>query len=441
MMAQISAQPAVLPEEAYRARLDQIAAQPEMRDDNLTLPAGAGKLAGAFGAVGVLALLATVIGGFVYEPGHALAAFEVGLFACLGASLGALFLIMIFHSLNAGWTSTIRRQFENIASLIPFCCLGLGVVILIEWIGPGHEGHGVLLSWLRPENHDAHLVEHKSGFLNIGFLAVRWVFYSVVWSFLALRLRWLSREQDRTGNRWLTRKARFMSGWGLLICALTCAFAAFDFLMGMDYRFFSTMFGVYFFAISALACVSLVSIVLASIRGTGRLTGVVTDEHFHDLGKLVFAFTCFWAYIAFGQYFLIWYSNIPEETYYVIERTTGGWKPLFVAIAFGHFVVPFVLLVSRWPKRSTLGLGLAGVYMLVLTLADLIWVIRPMVYLDVPWITHADPGPSGWWVDAAGIIGVLGIYGALLIRQIASAPLIPTKDPMLHEALAHKNYV
>ena len=441
-MAQISARHAVLPEDAYRARLDDIAARPEMGEDNLTLPmAAAAKVSGALGVVGLLALLLTVIGGFVYTPAHALAAFEVGLFVCLGASLGSLFLIMIFHSLNAGWSSTIRRQLENIASLIPVCWVGLVIVFVVEWLGLGREGSGVLLTWMLDAKAHDHLVHHKAGFLNPGFLAIRVLIYGAVWSFLALRLSWLSREQDRTGNRWLTRKARFMSGWGLLACALTTAFASFDFLMAMDYRFFSTMFGVYMFAISALAAVSVCAIVLAIIRGFGRLTGVVTEEHFHDLGKLVFAFTCFWAYIAFGQYFLIWYSNIPEETYYMLYRTTGGWKPLFIVLAIGHFIVPFVLLVSRKPKRSTIALGVAGGYMLLLTILDLVWVIRPMVYLDTPWSMGTVPGAIGWWLDVAGIVGVMAVFGALLVQRIASAPLIPTKDPMLHEALSHANYV
>ncbi|GJM19083.1 MAG: hypothetical protein DHS20C14_12960 [Phycisphaeraceae bacterium] len=440
-MAQISARAGAIPDDAYHTRLDAIARSPEMREDNITLPdAPAMKIAGVLGAVGVFSLLLVVIGGFVHNWSHALAAFEIGLFVCTAASLGSLFLVMIWHSLNAGWHVTVRRQFENIASLIPFCCLGLLVVIIVELIGPGHEGSGVLLTWLLDVKQGDHLVHHKSGYLNPGFLVVRWCVYAVVWSFLALRLRALSREQDRTGNRWLSRKMRFMSGWGLLITALTSAFASFDFLMSMDYRFFSTMWGVYFFAVSVLAAVSLASIILAVIRSMGRLTGVVTEEHFHDLGKLVFAFTCFWAYISFGQYFLIWYSNIPEETYFFIIRTTAQWKPLFVTLAFAHFVVPFVLLVPRVPKRSTLGLGLAGVYMLILTIADLVWVIRPMVYVDQPW-APTDPGVMAWWLDAAGVIGVLGIFGALLVRQIASAPLVPTKDPMLHEALAHKNYV
>lgn len=440
-MARMSAS-AVLSEQDYRQRHEAMAALPEMREDNTSLlSTRATTLAGAMAAVGALGLLLTAIGAFVLSPAHALAAFEVGLFTCTAASLGSLFLVMILHSVNAGWSATIRRQLENIASIIPLCCIGLGLVVVIELIGPGREGSGVLLTWLLAEKRGDYLVQHKAGFLNPVFFAIRWFIYSAVWSFLALRLRAISRQQDRTGDRWLTRKARFMSGWGLLACALTTAFASFDFLMAMDYRFFSTMFGVYFFAVSALAAVSVCSIVLAVLRGFGRLTGVVTEEHFHDLGKLVFAFTCFWAYISFSQYFLIWYSNIPEETYWYLHRTTGDWKPLFVALAIGHFIVPFVLLVSRLPKRSTLGLGAAGVYLLILTVADLVWVIRPMVYLNVPWAPVENPGIAGWWLDAAGILGVLGLYGAVLVRQIASAPLIPIRDPLLHESLAHKNYV
>ncbi len=428
---------AVLTEAQWQARLDKLAAHPAMRHDNVHLPEGAtNKLSGLLLIIGAAALVVTILGAFTFNARHALAAFEVGLFTCIAMSVGAQFLVMIFHSLNAGWTTTSRRQFENVASLLPVCwVMALGVV-LIEILGGG-----VLLTWLDKGLTGDHLLELKSPYLNAGFFVVRFLIYGLVWLGLSQLMFRLSRKQDETGQRGLTRVMRFNSGWGLLVMTLTTAFFAFDFLMALDFRFFSTMWGVYFFASSTLASVSVVVLILAVLRGTGRLTGAVTEEHFHDLGKLILTFTVFWSYIAFSQYFLIWYANIPEETAWYVYRTgEGGYKALFIILAFGHFVAPFCILLFRKVKRTTGLLAFMAAYMIAITVADMIWIVRPMVYAGA----HAAENPgldATWWLDAAGIIGALSIWGFFLVRAVGASPLVPLKDPTLHEALAHKNYV
>lgn len=431
----------------HNARLEKIGALPEMGTDNITAPSSmVAGLSTAFGAVGVLGLLVTIVGAFVVNTTHALASFQVGLFVVTAASLGCLAVNMILHAVNAGFHVTSRRVMEKVASMLPLCMLGVLVVLVIELLpvhGPeGSVGSGVLLTWLRPEMDGNYILEKKSAYLNTPFLVLRFVIYAALWSFLSLRLLGWSTRQDRTGDRTLSRQMRFTSSWGLLAFALSLAFFAFDFLMSQDFRFFSTMWGVYFFAISALAGVSLTALILAVLRMSGRLTGVVTPEHFHDLGKLIFAFTCFWAYIAFSQYFLIWYSNIPEETHWYIHRQSNGWKTLFVILAFAHFVVPFILFVSRVPKRSTVGLAFMGVWSLLVTVLDVIFIIRPMVYTGTSWTPALEAAtPANWWLDVFAILAPIGIYGFFLIRKLGNGPLIPTKDPFLPEALAHKNYV
>ena len=427
---------AVLTEAQWQKRLEKLAAHPAMRHDNVHLPEGATtKLSGLLLIVGAAAIVVTILGAFAVNARHALAAFEVGLFTCLAMSLGALFLTMVFHSLNAGWTSTVRRQFENVASILPICWLMALGVVLIEVLGGG-----VLLTWLSDQMAGNYLLQKKSPYLNPVFFGARFLVYGLIWLALSQLMYRTSRRQDETGQRGLTRVMRFNSGWGLLAFALTTAFFAFDFLMSLDFRFFSTMWGVYFFASCALASVSVVVLILAVLRGMGRLTGAVTEEHFHDLGKLVLSFTVFWAYIAFSQYFLIWYSNIPEETaWYVYRQGVGGYKPLFLILAFGHFVVPFCILLFRKVKRSTPLLAFMALYMIAMTVADMVWIIRPMVYVR----EHAaeNPGMTAIWLDAAGVVGALCLWGFFLVRAIGAGPLVPLKDPTLHEALAHKNYV
>jgi hypothetical protein len=427
---------AYLSEADWQKRLEKIAANPAMRHDNVHLPEGAtNKLSGLLLIIGAAAIVVTILGAFAVNKYHALAAFEVGLFTCVAMSLGALFLTMVFHSLNAGWTSTVRRQFENVASILPVCWVMVLAVVLIELLGGG-----ILLTWLSDENAGDYLLGKKTPFLNPVFFGARFVIYGLVWLVLSQLMFRVSRKQDETGNRSLTRVLRFNSGWGLLAFALTTAFFAFDFLMALDFRFFSTMWGVYYFASCTLASVSVVVLVLAVLKGTGRLTGAVTEEHFHDLGKLVLSFTVFWSYIAFSQYFLIWYSNIPEETAWFVYRTgEGGYKTLFLVLAFGHFVFPFCILLFRKVKRTTGLLAFMAAYMIAMTVADMIWIIRPMVYVGER--AAENPGWNAVWLDAAGIIGALCIWGFFLVRAVGASPLVPLKDPTLHEALAHKNYV
>jgi hypothetical protein len=188
----------------------------------------------------------------------------------------------------------------------------------------------------------------------------------------------------------------------------------------------------------------LVVIVLGRLKGAGKLEGLVTEEHFHDLGKLMFAFTVFWAYIGFGQYFLIWYSNIPEETRYFLARKggvdgIGEWAPVATFLVIGHFVVPFFILLWHAVRRSATALTVMGVLAIFMQVVDIFWIVRPMVYAGAEFTdkVHADR----LWIDAAGIIGVLALYGAFLVRRVASGPLVPLKDPRMPEALHHRNYV
>lgn len=418
----------------YQAMLDRLALEPALAAGNTTLaPAAAGGLARILLGLGAVGLAVVVIGGFLVGFRPAFAAYQIGVFSATAISLGALFWVLLFHITNAAWCATIRRQFENVASLVPLCMLMVGVILVVEIVTDG-----TFLSWMAitPEDHD-HLFEHKKGYLNTTFLVIRFLFYAGVWSFLALRMRGWSLEQDRSGDRWLTRRMRFNSGWGILILALTTAFFAFDFLMGMDFRFYSTMWGVYFFAACAYSSLALLAIVFAWLIGQGKLAGVVTGEHTHDLGKLMFAFTVFWAYISFSQYFLIWYGNIPEETMYYIYRREGVWMYLAAVLVVAHFLIPFFLLISRAPKKNPRLLAAIGVFMLVAHAIDMTFVIQPMVDAgqEKTW------GLSTWWLTVSGLLGVLGVFGFFLVRRIVSVPLVAMKDPRLPQALEHRNYV
>ena len=405
--------------------------------ENIYVPEGAGigfsNL--ALGAGGVCLLL-TAVGAVLHGPKHALASYLVGVMAVLGMSLGAMFLVMVQHLTNAGWTVTIRRQCENIMALLPLAVALLIPYLVLQLVLPDDMK---LVQWMRSDMKGDYLLQKKAAYLNETFFAIRAVLYVGIWLFLAHRLWNHSVTQDRTGDRTETAKARRMSTWGMFAFALSLAFASFDWLMSLDFRFFSTMWPVYIFAGAVFSSLGVLAIVLSTLRTFGRLTGVVTGEHYHDLGKLMFSFSVFWAYIAFSQYFLIWYSNIPEETAYYFRRMTGGWESLSAFLAFGHFGVPFFILLFRNVKKSTIGLAAVAVWMLFMHILDIFWIVRPMVYASTP----ADQMPGGItiWLDIVAIAGVLAIFAGALVRKVSSGVLIPLNDPRQSEALAHRNYV
>lgn len=393
---------------------------------------GLGKLAPALWFVGVVGLVVALLGANTTgENGkaHALAAYHVGFLYSLGLALGCLGFTMILHQLNAGWSAAIRRQAENVASLIPVVlALFLPIVLLEVFVF-----HGKLFHWMHTEVVELDpVLKHKAGYLNVGRWLVFAGLYFAIWTILATKLRSYSVQQDTTGDKWLTAKARRMSSYGLLLFALSTAFASFDWLMSMDPHWFSTMFGVYFFAGGMLSCIALIILILGALRMSGKLEGVVTAEHFHDLGKLLFAFTVFWAYITFCQYFLIWYSNIPEETAFYNIRQMNGYEKLGLVLCFGHFLIPFVILLFRNVKRNYKLLMCVAAWQLVMHAVDLLYMVRPIA--KTRFGEHI-------WLDILGLLGPLCIFLGFVAWRIGTAPLIPLKDPRLGESLAHKNYV
>jgi hypothetical protein len=359
---------------------------------------------------------------------HALVSYHMGFLYALGIALGCLGVQMILQQFNAGWAATIRRTAETGASLFWVIAILFVPIAVIElkWT------HGLVFSWLDPAHQDQVFQEKKAWF-NPTFWTIRSIVYLLIWMGLGGVLYNLSRRQDETGDRWLTARARWISSFGLVIFALTTTFAGFDWLMSMDYHWFSTMFGVYFFAGCTLSTIAVLCMILCTLRATGRLGRMFTEEHQHDLGKLLFAFTVFWAYIAFSQYFLIWYSNVPEETAFFNARNDHGYFGLFVTLCLGHFLVPFVLLLIRPLKRSATGLRIVALWMIIMHGVDLVYIARPIVS-GMRLGEHV-------WVDIAGILGPTCLFLGLLVWKMGQGPLVPIKDPRLQEALAHKNYV
>lgn len=378
----------------------------------------------------------------------ALHSYHAGAMVPFGMAIGSLGLLLIFRLVNAGWVASIRRPLEAAASLVPLVLLLIAPTLLIEFAFS--ERTGALFHWRDPALRASdHLLQHKSGFLNDGFFLARLAVYFGVWTYLAYRLTSVSRRQDAAPNPALTARLGRTSAWGILVYALCVAFAGFDLLMGLDYHWFSTMFGVYTFAGAIFVSLALWALTLNVLAAGGRMQGFLTDEHRHDVGKLQIAFVIFWAYIAFSQYFLIWYANIPEETAWVLLRGGGSakneWTTVFWILALGHFIAPFLFLLWRDTKRRAVLLSLGCAWLILMHMVDMFWIVRPEVYKhEVMGLHDGVPvmGKIGLeWVDITGILGPVCLFLAVYVRRLASAKLVPINDPFMGEASHHKNYV
>ncbi|MGC3997742.1 MAG: hypothetical protein QM767_09710 [Anaeromyxobacter sp.] len=310
------------------------------------------------GAVGVVALALTAVGGFL-SPQRALYAYLVAFVYWLGIALGALILLGAFHASNARWPVVLRRFLEHLPAAVPLFAV---LFIPIVW-GMNH-----LFPWIHPEalaGELRHAAEHKAPYLNVPFFIGRAVFYFLCWFVIGHLLRAWSIRQDQQGGVTLTKWQRRLGAGALPLLALTLTFAAFDWLMSIDPRFFSTIFGVYWFAGSFVATFAVTILAGTATRNDLTQFGAhMSAEHFHSLGKFLLAFTAFWAYVAFSQFLLIWIANVPEEVPWYILRTNGGWLWVAVFLAALHFVVPFFLLLSRDRKRDPRRLSRVALWLL-----------------------------------------------------------------------------
>lgn len=407
-----------------------------MDRENTAMPEGSVSML-RFGAIGlgVLLIAATFFAGWTGDDRTAkiaLHAFHIGFIYALGLALGAMGFVMIFHQTNAGWSASLRRQFENVMASIWAPAILFSVLVLMQYafLSKFKDGDAYLFSWMNTAKWgEDHLLHKKAGFLNVEFFTARAVAYFVVWIGLSGALWHFSRRQDEDADKWHSYRARKLSSIGLIAFAFTTAFASFDWLMGLDFHWYSTMFGVYFFAGNALSSLALVTLILVFLRKFGRLVGHFTPEHQHDMSKLMFAFTVFWAYIGFSQYFLIWYANIPEETAYYLVRKQGPWMYLSWALPIGHFILPFLFLLPKPRRQSMTWSAIWAVWLLAMHVLDLVFIVRP------------EAGDVFHWADATGILGPILVMIGVVVGRVVSNPLIPLNDPRLAESLGHKNYV
>jgi len=345
----------------------------------------------------------------------------------IGLVLGSLLLVPLLHVSRAGWGVVVRRLAEILADHVPLMfILFLPIVLPLLW------GNSSLYEWADRQavEHDE-LLHHKAPYLNPAFFAIRALSYFAVWWLVARFFVDRSLEQDASGDPKLTVRMERASGPAILLLGLTVTFASFDWLMSLDPRWTSTIYGIYFYSGAVVAAVALWILAAMILQAGGWLKDVITVEHYHDLGKLLFACVVFWGYIAFSQYLLIWYANIPEETVWYRDRQTGPWLYVSLALVVGHLVMPFLGLLSREMKRNKAILGFWAAWLLVFH------------WIDVSWLTMPNLKREGFPVGPVELCltaSLVCFYLASVLRQAMDRPLAPVRDPRLAESLAFENF-
>ena len=368
------------------------------------------------GGIAFVALVLCMIGAYVEPMQFSFSwFFAFAYFFTLCA--GCFFWIIVHHATDAEWSVVVRRQLENIASLFVLLALLFIPVLLLR-----HQ----LYEWMDiPPGHDP-ILDSKRAYLNWNFFLVRALITLTFFIVASRLLRRFSIAQDKDGNPRFTLKMRQVSFISLPLFALCLTFGACDWMMSLNYKWFSTMWAVYIFAGAAGSSMSLLVLVITALRRAGYLQEVVTREHYHIMGKWMLAFTVFWAYIGFSQYMLIWYANIPEETQYYLARNTGSWWNLTTLLVFGRFFGTFAVLLLQSIKRHPHQLCWVAGWILLMQLLDVYIIILPALH------------GTGVHVSVWDFISVIAIGATLAfayLRIIARPSLFPVRDPRLIESL------
>jgi len=343
---------------------------------------------------------------------------------------GALWWVTIQNIVNSHWSTVIRRVAELIASNAPVLAL-LSLPVVLPLI----LGNPVMYLWADGAlMHESHELANKIGYLNPQFFAIRVVVYFGFWTLLSRFFLKRSLGQDNETEAAAAKTVvsmRRLAGPAMIGFALTVTFCAIDLIMSLDPKWFSTMFGVYYFASCVLGINSSLALTLMWLQGKGRLTNSVTVHHFHDLGKMVFAFTVFWAYVGFSQFMLLWYANIPEETLWFKLRFANSWGTLSWFLLFGHFVIPFFGLLSRHVKRNRKALAFWCIWQLVMIYVDMYWLVMPTLpgATEVPFAL----------IDLTCWVGVLALFIAGIAYRAKGLDLLAKNDPRLPKSLAFEN--
>lgn len=371
--------------------------------------------------VALVSILAC-IAGYATNPSRFFHSYTVAFAFTTFIGLGAFFFVMVQFLTGSAWSVTLRRIMENIMMTLP-----VGLLLFIPIV----LGMKEIYPWMNPEFVAANpVVKAKAAFLNQNFFIARGVIYFALWSLWAGSIYRQSTKQDHEKS---IRQMHMASKWsapGLFLVVVVGSLAAFDWLMSLDPTWYSTIFGLVNLTGGALAFFSIVTLVSLRFRANGIMANSITREHYHDLGKWMFALTAFYTYCAFSQYMLIWYSNIPEETAWFRHRLVGGWFPISIAMPFLRFLIPFFLLLCRAAKRSLKMVAFIAIWSLVVEFIDLYWIVMPTFYKD---------GPQFHWLDLATLGATVSICGLVFWSRFKKHKMAPVGDLRFEQSLHFEN--
>ena len=386
-----------------------------MTESSWTPPASLRGLASRAWMVGAVGAAASAVGFFV-DPSQFHQSYLTAWLFWIALTLGCLAILMLHHLSRGAWGLMIRRTLEAAIRTLP---------LLLLLFVPNLLGLEDLYLWARPEAVDDPLIQHKALYLNPMAFTIRSLLYLTIWMLFAFALNRLSLRQDETADPGLFRRLQMISAPGLVVFCLLSTFAAIDWIMSLDPHWYSSIFGVYFITGEGVAGFAFASIVALYLSLRPPLAGVLKPKHFHDYGKLLLAFVMLWSYMAVSQLLIVWSGNLPEEAPWYLDRVAGGWKWISILLILFHFLLPFLLLLSRDLKRNAR--LLAGVAFLVLCIrwVDFFWLVSPTFH------HHLRPH----WLDLATMLAIGGVWVGVFTRQLGRHPLLPVNDPFLEEAL------
>ena len=371
--------------------------------------------------IGIVFSVGAIIGG-VFQPGEFFRGYLLAFMAWLGVTLGSMAILMIRHLTGGGWGTVIRRVMGAAMRCIP-----LMTVLFIPILFGLHR----LYIWDRPLSAvaDAKLREHlqdiTKSYLSVSGFIWRAVIYFAIWNVLSFLLTKWSREQDAPNPRMNAQKFKALSGPGLILYAFTISFAAIDWLMSIDPSWISTIYGLIVLigeVLSAMCFAVVIERILVKYR---PMSGWLRPDFVQDHGKWMLTFLMLWAYFSFSQLLIIWAGNLPDEITWYFRRFHGGWPAVGVALIFFHFVIPFVLLLSRPFKRDVRQLVWLAIWLMIMRLVDLFWIIEP----------NFSSSFTVTWADVVLPIGMGGIWLWFYFGNLNSMPLLSINDPDAYEVM------
>jgi hypothetical protein len=411
----------------------------------LATEASTASAAGKALLVGVIGLAATAAGLFVSKSQAVALAYLVAITYWTAIAIGMLLLVLIHHIVDASWSVVIRRQWEHGLSAFKWLALLFVPLLVASWLG----SHDTVWPWMNL-SHPIHggetvgsdiVYQKKSSFLNIDMFTGMTVAFFLIWIWLSARLRKASFTQDSDGDAKWSLMNRKTAAFGLPLAALSLTFAAIYWVKSLEYHWFSTMYGVWFFANCMRGGLCFGVLIMVWLLRRGDYKGVLNTNHFHSIGQLMLAFTVFWAYVTFSQYFLIWNANVPEETFWYnirevnLDGTPNQWKWVGMLLLFGHFFAPFFALLSYRFKVTPHIIRRIACWVLLIILIDMCYNILPALKDErgdsLPFLSI-----NLLWV-LTSVIGVGGVCVWSFLRSVPTAKLIPIRDPRIGESLTH----